>query len=403
MKHKDRRKGLDAPFRRPRELKISIMTHYRAYGPGQALLEWCVEKGFVVVYIAHPLKFQGPDKGSKYQVYRKKWLSKERELRQLVKLPHARFAIQFIRNLLWGIRLCKRSNLVIGVDPMNAFAALILRRLGVCQKVVYYAIDYTLDRFPNKLVNELYHRIDGYCALHCDETWNLSSRMIQERNKRHGLEEKSERQKIVPMGAWLDRIPQVAFRDKKSERIAFVGHLLEKQGLQVVLEALEEVIREIPSAHLLVIGDGPYKASLIKLAKKLRLSNHVTFTGFISDHRAVEQLLSTSAVGVALYDPELADFTYYSDPGKIKLYLACGLPVIMTAIPHNARELEEAGCGFIVEYESRKVAKLLIQVLKDPERLKVYAENARRYARQFDWGTIFSLNVERALGAGSVK
>ena len=107
--------------------------------------------------------------------------------------------------------------------------------------------------------------------------------------------------------------------------------------------------------------------------------------------------VTTSAVGVALYAPELADFTYYSDPGKIKLYLACGLPVITTAVSHNARELEEAGCGFVVEYEPRKVAKLLIQVLRDPERLRVYAENARRYAKQFDWGTIFAANLQRVL------
>ena len=104
-------------------------------------------------------------------------------------------------------------------------------------------------------------------------------------------------------------------------------------------------------------------------------------------------LLGESAAATAVYMSEednLSNFTYYADPTKIKDYLANGLPVILTNVPHNAHELEKRKCGIVVEYRKEEVSSAVVSLLKDKEKLKIYRQNAFSYAKEFDWNSIFS-------------
>lgn len=71
------------------------------------------------------------------------------------------------------------------------------------------------------------------------------------------------------------------FRDLELERdpglVLFVGRLVEVKGCEYLLRAMVQVQRQNPRAHLEVIGDGPLRASLEKLARELLV--RVTFRG----------------------------------------------------------------------------------------------------------------------------
>jgi len=61
--------------------------------------------------------------------------------------------------------------------------------------------------------------------------------------------------------------------------IGFIKGLSPKNGPDVLLKAMKYVIREFPTARLLIIGEGPLKNYLQDLAVKLGLQSHVTFMG----------------------------------------------------------------------------------------------------------------------------
>ncbi|MSX70759.1 MAG: glycosyltransferase, partial [Actinobacteria bacterium] len=61
--------------------------------------------------------------------------------------------------------------------------------------------------------------------------------------------------------------------------IICVGRLVHRKGQDRLIEALPQILKEIPNAHLLIVGDGPYKAYLEKLVDKLDLKEDVTFVG----------------------------------------------------------------------------------------------------------------------------
>jgi phosphatidylinositol alpha-1,6-mannosyltransferase len=169
----------------------------------------------------------------------------------------------------------------------------------------------------------------------------------------------------------------------------FVGHLLEKQGVQLVLRAFPLVRERVSEARLVIVGDGPYRVTLASLARELGLDDAVEFTGYLDRHDEVEDLIAGSAVGVAVYDPSIASFTEFADPGKIKNYLAAGIPVVTTPVIHSAPELAASRAGLVVDYERSAVADALVAILGDPARQRKMRAAAATLGREADWTAVF--------------
>jgi len=141
---------------------------------------------------------------------------------------------------------------------------LVLKFLGRVKKVVFYVVDYTPKRFENPLMNKIYHFIDRICVKNADEIWSLSPKMVTARMKFKNLKIPERRNKIVPMGIWFDKIKRVAFSKVKKHSLVFMGHLVEKQGIQTVIKAIPRIITKVPDFSFLIIGKGSMKQNLKK-------------------------------------------------------------------------------------------------------------------------------------------
>jgi phosphatidylinositol alpha-1,6-mannosyltransferase len=60
-----------------------------------------------------------------------------------------------------------------------------------------------------------------------------------------------------------------------------LGRLIERKGVDRMLEALSRLNTRLPPWHYLVVSDGPYREHLEKLTDRLGLREKVTFTGYI--------------------------------------------------------------------------------------------------------------------------
>jgi len=362
---------------------VVVVTHYYGTGPGEALRDYLPDKVANFFWLGYPL-FQGKpiiqitDNSKQKTVKENRWFG----------MPEViRYCYEVLNTIKQLIKTGQSCDLYIGIDSLNALAGIILKRLGRVKKVAFYTIDFVPQRFNNPLLNALYHRIDRFCVENADITWNLSARMAEGREKVSGYPRKlREKQMELPIGVWWSRI-----KPKKAigNRAIFVGHITEKQGVQVVIDAIPEITKAIPNFHLDVAGDGPYRSTLEEQVKRLGLSKYVTFHGFIKKDQDVEKMVSRSALTLALYRKENDPFTYYADPGKLKVYLASGVPVLLTDLPAIARKIERAKAGLLVKYDHHSVARAIITLLKNPKELRNYRANARAFAKQFDWPTIF--------------
>jgi glycosyltransferase involved in cell wall biosynthesis len=374
---------------------IIIATHFYTTGPSQDLRDYLVSKKTnCVLFIQHPLFYSSKlSHGSGYSRY-VKGIRTNNYYSVLKRIPTLiKFFKEFTLNIFWIFISKKRWDLFIGVDNLNAFSGLVLRSLGIVDKVVYYVIDYNPHRFGSIFLNTIYHIVDKLCARYCDETWNLSERMVLGRKEYFNFEAK--RQEIVPVGVWIDRIPmhKAPIYDYS---MVFVGHILEKQGLQYVIDAVPLILKKYPKFKLKVIGDGPYLPAIKVLVSSLGLSKEVEFLGYIEDHKEVENVIAKCSLGCAIYDkyisPDILSFTYFADAGKVKLYLGCGIPVLLTDVPYIAKNIHNKRYGRIVTKDSKDIAKGVFEVF---EKYSVYKDNVIAYRKDLSWDIIFSTALLR--------
>ena len=79
--------------------------------------------------------------------------------------------------------------------------------------------------------------------------------------------------------------------------VVFAGRLVVEKGLDVLIKAFREVIKQIPQARLLIAGAGTEKNNLLALVSELELGDRITFLGHLSREQ-MEQVFKESWVQV---------------------------------------------------------------------------------------------------------
>lgn len=363
---------------------VVVATHYWSPGWASALDAYLKSRVDRYRWIAHPLFADGSV--ASYRLYEN---GKQVTGFDTAAVQNASRFIQDVRRTIGWTRAGGPTDLFIAGDNLIALAGLWLRRRGLARTVVLYTIDYVPSRFSNPLLNRTYHGVDRYAAHHADVVWNTASGIVEARRERD-LGHRLAPHLVVPIGAYTRRIAAEAELHQRRRTIVYLGHLLEKQGVQVVVEAMPEVLSEFPDARLLVIGDGPYRGRLESLTRDLGVEENVEFAGFMDDESAIERRLLECEVGVAPYVPGLDNYSRFQDlAGKIVTYLACGLPAITTNVPREAGRLEAAGAGHVVDYNPASFAKAIIGYLSDQASLSKARLAAIDFARAYDWDEIF--------------
>ncbi|HZU60551.1 MAG TPA: glycosyltransferase, partial [Solirubrobacteraceae bacterium] len=154
--------------------------------------------------------------------------------------------------------------------------------------------------------------------------------------------------------------------------VAVAAVLRPQKALDVLLAAQARVVERLPTAHLVLAGDGECRAELEGLAQELRLDGHVHFLGNRTD---VDGILRAADVAALSSDFE-------GSPMFVAECLANGTPVVSTAVGGIPDMLEGGLSGVLVApRDSTALAEALIRLLEDPEeRARLAAEGTRRLA-----------------------
>ncbi len=280
----------------------------------------------------------------------------------------------------------RRVDLFVGVDPFNAAIGLLARKLRLTKsKVVLYTIDFSPTRFANPFVNRVYHAIDTYCASKADVVWNVSSG-IHEGRQSIAQNASWAPHLVVPVG--VEHVVEAA-QTQRHERLVFIGHLLEKQGLQFAIAALPQLLEARPGLRLVVVGTGAYRAELEQLTRGLGVENAVDFLGYVEDHTEAFRIVAKGGIALAPYTQDPESFTRFADPGKLKVYMAAALPIVMSDVPINATQLRDEGCALVVAPNGAAIADAVESFLSSDESFARASANALRMSQPFTWHNIF--------------
>ena len=158
-----------------------------------------------------------------------------------------------------------------------------------------------------------------------------------------------------------------------------VGRLVHRKGQDKLIEAMPEILMGVPNAHLLFVGDGPYREYLEKLVAKNKLEEFVTFQGRVP----FDELPTYLCTGDIFAMPSRSRFMGLEVEGLGSAYLeatACGLPILAgnsggvpDAVLHNKTGLVVDGTNTV------KIAAAAIELLNDDQRRKAMSAFGRQW------------------------
>ena len=122
--------------------------------------------------------------------------------------------------------------------------------------------------------------------------------------------------------------------------LGFVGGLRPWHGV----DALPGLLRRLDRARLVVVGDGPLRASLDQRLRDYGVRDRVVFTGLIP-HEEVPDVVRALDVALAPYEP--LDHPFYFSPLKLFEAMACGVPVVAARIGQIEEVVEDGQTGLL--------------------------------------------------------
>ena len=172
----------------------------------------------------------------------------------------------------------------------------------------------------------------------------------------------------------------------KKKVIVSVGRLVHRKGQDVLIEAMPAIIEEVPDAHLLMIGEGPYRGYLETRVKSLGIQERVTFIGRIQYADLPEYI----CVGDIFVMPSRSRLAGLEVEGLGIVYLeasACGLPVIAGNSGGAPDAVLEGETGLVVDgTRKEEVAAATVELLLDSERSKAMGVRGREWIiREWRW------------------
>ena len=142
-----------------------------------------------------------------------------------------------------------------------------------------------------------------------------------------------------------------------------------------VIRALPFVLKEVPTARLVIVGDGPNRQELEGMVQELSLESRVQFTGMI-EHNKVHDIIGIADVFLQTNDLSCLGNTLLEA-------MVCGR-VIVTWDVGTTRDVivdDENGC-LMPDAEPETIARTVITLAKDPDKRKRLARGVRRFVEE---------------------
>lgn len=185
---------------------------------------------------------------------------------------------------------------------------------------------------------------------------------------------------VIPTGVDVDLFDQVPDADIRARYdipagvplVAYAGRIAKEKNIPRVLSAFRLVLNQIPDAHLLLLGGGPYEGSIRRRVEEMGLSACTRMTGFIPRDEIIQGLRCA----------DLFAFASYTETQGLVLgeAMACSIPVVALDVD-APRELVDSGTeGLLVPNEDGPFADAMLTLLRNPSLRHTMGQQARKRA-----------------------
>jgi colanic acid/amylovoran biosynthesis glycosyltransferase len=210
------------------------------------------------------------------------------------------------------------------------------------------------------------------------------------------------RERLIAMGAPAEKIHHLPcapdldafpYSDHSANPpvVLTVGRFCTNKAPHVTILAFNEVLREMPEARLIMVGDGELKEACEILTTSLGMSHAVEFAGVLSPDFVLEHMRNARVfVQHSVTGPQSGEKE--GTPVAVMEAMACGLPVIATHHGGMADLIKDGETGILVkECDHMGTASAISMLLKNDSEVSRIGGNASRSLRE---SNIISENIQ---------
>lgn len=190
-----------------------------------------------------------------------------------------------------------------------------------------------------------------------------------------------EKIRLVPNAVDIERFKPC--KEREDDLVVWVGRFVPEKGLKYLVEAAKIVAKEFKDVKFLLVGYGPLKTKIMKLAyDRGLLDRYISFTGPLNRDK-VAKVLGKATVFVF---PSLKEGL----PLSVLEAMACGVPVVGSDIPGINDVITHGKNGLLVPARNPEVlATAVLTLLNDEDFRRRLGQNARRLmVGKYSWDII---------------
>lgn len=278
------------------------------------------------------------------------------------------------------------------IVPQGFIGAFWRRHLGIPHVVTAHGADVAVlarRRAGRRLARYVFDRTDYFVAdseYLAKRTEELVGRPLEYRAVPMGVSESL----FAPDGSSLD------LRHDQEERILlFVGKLVPKKGVNVLLDALHRVRGRVRSVRLILIGGGPLEQRVRDQIADLRLGDTVDMLGWVKNSELPRYYRAADVVCIPSIQDERGETE--GTPVVLQEALACGAVVVTTRTSGIPDVVRDGVNGWMVPPDDPEaLADAVVRAISAPPE---HREEMARRARETAMGHSWDLVAERFMAS----
>lgn len=366
-------------------MKTFLVTHEtKNFGPPHALNDFFIRHSQEHYFLTHPLS-AADGQQSWLRVYRDKKIQHQRLVGKWSGNELVRFwgQLRLNQKIIKQLSTVTKFDLIVAANNLNVFSlGQFLKRCRSRTKTVYYTVDYSPKRFRKFILDALYQWLDRRGVATVDAVWSITRRAARRCDQ---YPVKPRFNLVVHNGVFISKIGVLPQKKSTSGifRLVHHGSITASKGIQDIIQAIAMINDQ--AVTLDVFGEGPYLSKLKDMTKKLGMEQQIVFQGQCSNDQILEKLPAYDC-GIAVYNLN-DEYNRYCDPMKIREYLACGLPVIVSNVPEVAEHIKREQTGIVIDQKFglvQAITKLKNNAYRDELR-----QNVIRTRLHQDWDDLF--------------
>lgn len=176
------------------------------------------------------------------------------------------------------------------------------------------------------------------------------------------------------------------------------ARLVKRKGQDMLIEAWPEVLRSVPEARLVIVGDGPYRATLEELVVRRGVADAVTFAGSVPWDRMPGFMDAATVFAM----PSRSRLFGLEPEGLGIVFLeaaACEKPVVVGRSGGAPEATQDGVSGYVVDpTDPGEIAARVVELLQDPERAAAMGKRGREWVHAgWQWDQV-GATCRRLLG-----